>query len=117
MKSPVGPTKISQVTDLPYTHRPSHTLSLITARAWVRDDVLKADFLGISSYTTWRLTLENWADRRVEEHHLSAAALILELIRAGMYCRVYGTPEWAEKVAALWVRCHNEAGVLCENCR
>ena len=107
---------------LQYRARPSHHLSLSTARAWVQTDILRDAFEpGVTGrdtpYTRWRFTLEQWVNLRVNEGHVTAATLILELLKAGDECRAYGTPKLAERVAQLWVRCHEEAGVLCVECR
>jgi hypothetical protein len=110
--------KDNKVNNGPFLERPSHSLSLSTARQWVRDDILgEESFFGPSSFNRWQFTLELWVDRRLADGHLTAAALIIELLNAGRVCRVYGTPAMVDQVAHLWVRCHDEAGVACEDCR
>lgn len=106
------------VTDRPYRQPASHSLSLITARAWVKDDILGPEFgFGATAYNRWQFTLERWVTLRIKEGHLTAAKLIQDLVKAGERCRAVGTSEAAERVARLWVRCHDEAGVACEDCR
>ena len=104
--------------DRQFTDRPSHTLQVKTAVQWVKDDVLGNHFsIGASAYDRWKFTLEAWVDQRIKDGHLTAAALIIELLNAGQICRAYGTPQAVDMVARLWVRCHNEAGVECEACK
>lgn len=100
----------------PWLERPSHQLTYAQAKAWVESEILGEHVLAPVAYDSWRGTLIVWRETMIKGGYLTAAALIAQLLIAGEACRQARTPESVRQVADLWVRCHNEAGVACEEC-